>query len=170
MRNLCQLFSYHLLCWCQIRMIPVRAFSLPSNFPPSFKKASSLCSVPPTPQNKRYIHALRLAVAETLRRNSRVLFPLEPNTMSFMLRVNTRRGARPVNQTMWRTCGGFCAWILLFLTDVCAQSQRRYKFLLSFTELILKEGSHILTRSWSFTSTGLNISFSSFDGYFFLNI
>ncbi|XP_029698299.1 procollagen C-endopeptidase enhancer 2b isoform X2 [Takifugu rubripes] len=53
---------------------------------------------------------------------------LLPNTMSFMLRVNTRRGARSVNQTMWRTCGVFCAWILLFLTDVCAQSQRRPVF------------------------------------------
>lgn len=42
----------------------------------SFKKnPSSLCSVPPTTQNKRYIHLPRLAVAETPRRNSWVLFP-----------------------------------------------------------------------------------------------
>ena len=48
--------------------------------------------------------------------------PFEPlNTMSFM----PRGSASP---TMWRICSLFCAWILLFLAEVCAQTQRRYTF------------------------------------------
>lgn len=49
--------------------------------------------------------------------------------MPFMPRGENSRSARSVNQTMWRTCGVFCAWSLLFLTDVCAQAQRRYIFI-----------------------------------------
>lgn len=48
-----------------------------------------------------------------------------PNTMPFMPRGENRR-------TMWRTCSVFCAWSLLFLAEVCAQSQRRYTFIYSF--------------------------------------
>lgn len=94
---------------------------------------------------------------------------LLPNTMSFMSRVNTRRGARSVNQTMWRTCGVFCAWILLFLTDVCAQSQRRYRFIFFF-KFVLKEGACVFTRPPAFTITGLNTFFSSFDAYIIIII
>ncbi|XP_075903459.1 procollagen C-endopeptidase enhancer 2b [Nelusetta ayraudi] len=46
--------------------------------------------------------------------------------MPFMPRDENRRSACcSVNQTMWRTGAIFCAWSLLLLTDVCAQSQRR---------------------------------------------
>lgn len=125
--------------------------SLPSNFPPSFKKEPAAFAPSLLPHRTSAIFMRSGSQLQKLSAGTPEYFSpwswLLPNTMSFMLRVNTRRGARPVNQTMWRTCGGFCAWILLFLTDVCAQSQRRYKFLLSFTELILKEGSYILTRS-----------------------
>lgn len=56
--------------------------------------------------------------------------PCEPlNTMSFMPRGENKRVAWSVNPTMWRTCSIFCAWSLLFLTEVCAQSQRRYTFI-----------------------------------------
>ncbi|XP_068437536.1 procollagen C-endopeptidase enhancer 2b isoform X1 [Clinocottus analis] len=48
--------------------------------------------------------------------------------MPFMSRVENRRRACSVNQTMWRTCSVFCAWSLLFLTEVCAQSQQRPTF------------------------------------------
>lgn len=66
------------------------------------------------------------------------------NTMPFMPRGENRRSARSVDQTMWRTCGIFCAWSLLFLTDVCAQSQRRYTiyfifFFLHWFESFLSE-------------------------------
>lgn len=50
------------------------------------------------------------------------------NTMPFMPRGENRRSACTGNPTMWRTCSIFCAWSLLLLTDVCAQSQRRYSF------------------------------------------
>lgn len=47
----------------------------------------------------------------------------------------TSRGGNP---TMRGTCSLFCAWSLLFLTEVCAQAQRRYviSFSLSFIFLI----------------------------------
>lgn len=41
------------------------------------KSPNSLCSVPPTRQNKRYIHLFQLAVAETLRRISWALLPFQ---------------------------------------------------------------------------------------------
>uniref|UniRef100_A0A3P8XAH9 Procollagen C-endopeptidase enhancer 2b n=1 Tax=Esox lucius TaxID=8010 RepID=A0A3P8XAH9_ESOLU len=41
---------------------------------------------------------------------------------------NRRSGAWSVNPTMCRICGLFCAWGVLFLTEVCAQSQRRQTF------------------------------------------
>ncbi|XP_071341170.1 procollagen C-endopeptidase enhancer 2b isoform X1 [Trachinotus anak] len=51
------------------------------------------------------------------------------NTMPLMLpRGESRRSAGSVNPTMWRTCSIFCAWSLLFLTEVCAQTQQRPTF------------------------------------------
>lgn len=47
------------------------------------------------------------------------------NTMPFMPRGENRRSACSLKPAMWRTCSIFCAWSLLFLTEVCAQSQRR---------------------------------------------
>lgn len=54
------------------------------------------------------------------------------HTMPFMPRGENRRSARSVQPTMWRTCSIFGAWSLLFLTEVCAQSQRRYTFIYIF--------------------------------------
>ncbi|XP_037613370.1 procollagen C-endopeptidase enhancer 2b isoform X2 [Sebastes umbrosus] len=82
-------------------------------------------------QNKRYIHLLQLAVAETPRRNSLATLHHRLscwNTMPFMSRWENRRRACSFNPTMWTTCSLFCAWSLLFLTDVCAQSQQRPTF------------------------------------------
>lgn len=92
----------------------------------------SPCYVPPTAQNKRYIHVHELAVAQTPCRNSWVLFPPSfqlLSTMSFMLQGENRRSACSIYPTMWRARSIFCAWTLLFLTEVCAQSQRRYIFI-----------------------------------------
>lgn len=61
----------------------------------SFKKnPSSLCSVPPTTQNKRYIHLPRLAVAETPRRNSWVLFPTDPAAEHNAIHATGRKQAK----------------------------------------------------------------------------
>lgn len=51
------------------------------------------------------------------------------NTMPFMPRGENRRSACSVNPIMWRTCSIFCAWSLLFLSEVCAQTQQRYTFI-----------------------------------------
>uniref|UniRef100_A0A3B3YPN3 Procollagen C-endopeptidase enhancer 2b n=1 Tax=Poecilia mexicana TaxID=48701 RepID=A0A3B3YPN3_9TELE len=42
-----------------------------------------------------------------------------------MPRSENKRSVCSVHNTMWRTCSIFCAWTLLFLTEVCAQSQQR---------------------------------------------
>uniref|UniRef100_A0A668UAU3 Procollagen C-endopeptidase enhancer 2b n=1 Tax=Oreochromis aureus TaxID=47969 RepID=A0A668UAU3_OREAU len=45
--------------------------------------------------------------------------------MPFTPRGENRRSSCSVFPTMWRTCSIFCAWTVLFLTEVCAQSQQR---------------------------------------------
>lgn len=54
------------------------------------------------------------------------------STLPFTARSESRRSVCSVYSTMWRTCGLFCAWTLLFMTEVCAQSQRRYTFIYFF--------------------------------------
>lgn len=122
--------SFMLFSWsqarCYIRSMgahthPASSVVFFSSFFPKKKKSSCPRSVPPTTQHKRHIHLLRLAVAETPLRE--LHFSPHRSTMSFVPRAETRRSA-----TMWRTCSVFCAWSLLFLAEVCAQSQQRYTF------------------------------------------
>lgn len=97
----------------------------------------TLRPVPPTTQNKRYIHLLAW-VFRCWKSLQELLgtFPLRfslLSTMPFTPPGENRRSSCSVFPTMWRTCSIFCAWTLLFLTEVCAQSQQRYLFIYFFT-------------------------------------
>lgn len=87
------------------------------------------CSLLPRRTNAIFISVLQLA---KLPPGTSGYFspPLERlNTMSFMPPGENRRsGAWSVHPIMLRICSIFCAWSVLFLTEVCAQSQRRYLF------------------------------------------
>lgn len=84
------------------------------------------------------------------------------HTMPHMPRGENRRSARSVTPTMWRTCSVFCAWSLLFLTEVCAQSQRRYTFIyiffffqINFKALWVSKVSRISCSLWRSSVSGL---------------
>lgn len=105
----------------------------------------TLRPVPPTTQNKRYIHLLAW-VFRCWNSLQELLgtFPLRfslLSTMPFTPPGENRRSSCSVFPTMWRTCSIFCAWTLLFLTEVCAQSQQRYFFIyfLPQTQIFLKD-------------------------------
>ena len=91
------------------------------------------CSLLPRSTNAIFISVLQLAKLPPV---SSGYFspPLERlNTMSFMpAGENRRSGAWSIHPIMLRICSVFCAWSVLFLTEVCGQSQRRYLFTFYF--------------------------------------
>lgn len=127
------LFSCHIPCETHVR---IHAFSASLIVFFSILKKAAACAPSLLPRITNVIFICSGLQLQKLPAGTPWCFFSPPfqllNTMSFMPRGENRRSACSVNQTMWRTCGIFCAWSLLFLTDVCAQSQRRYTFIYFF--------------------------------------